>query len=185
MRSCATNTIPPAGASSITKNFSSANANSRISKKRSAGNRKTSRVFCVEKSSIFARRNFCQKRKPFVPMKRIGCAMQITTSFGPARVVSWSREIDPAIWKNAFSQCAKDHRYYEITEQTLGAQFEHRYLVLENARSRKTAVQPLFFVDQNLAEGVPLPLRKIITWPRRFFPRWLKTRMLCAGCCAG
>ena len=44
---------------------------------------------------------------------------------GVARVVSAKdlREIEP--WQRAFLGQSKDHRFYEITNETLGPNFEH------------------------------------------------------------
>ena len=47
------------------------------------------------------------------------------------------------------------------------------------------AVQPLFFVRQNLTEGVAGPIRKAIDQVRRKFPRFLTLKTLMVGCSAG
>jgi hypothetical protein len=107
------------------------------------------------------------------------------TSFGAARVVASSRDIDPDLWKRAFAGHCKDYRYYEISEQTLHGQFDHRYLVLENARTGDVAIQPVFFVEQDLTTGLPRKVRGALNWPRKFLPRWLQMRMLMVGCSAG
>ncbi len=85
----------------------------------------------------------------------------------------------------AFADQTRDLRYYEIAEQALAGQFEHRYLVLRGTSPAETAVQPVFLVDQDILDGLPRRLHDLLTWPRRFFPRWLKMRMLVAGCSAG
>ncbi|MGI8821393.1 MAG: GNAT family N-acetyltransferase [Chthoniobacterales bacterium] len=103
---------------------------------------------------------------------------------GRARVVSLHevRQIDA--WKEAFAAEAKDHRFYEIVEETLDCGFEHRYLVLEDHAGRVRGIQPVFFVRQNLVEGVPA-LRRGVAAVRRFFPRFLTLRILMVGNAAG
>jgi predicted N-acyltransferase len=90
-----------------------------------------------------------------------------------------------AAWPNAFRDNCKDHRFYEIVEQTLGSEFEHHYVVLEDERGIVRAVQPIFIVQQNLVEGVPGRLRSAVDFVRRRFPRFLTMRVLMVGCVAG
>src|SRR5215472_8198289 len=88
-------------------------------------------------------------------------------------------------WKRTLQNKCKDHRYYEIVEETLECGFEHHYLVLERNSSEVTAVQPVFFVRQNLVEGVPGKIRSIVDGIRKVFPRFLTMRVLMVGCGAG
>lgn len=111
--------------------------------------------------------------------------VEFTTQFGAARIVSAASELPRELRARAFAKDAKDFRYYEISAETLSTQFEHRYLVLENATTGASTVQPIFFVDQDVLEGLPRKLHAALSWPRRFFRRWLRLRMLVAGCSAG
>jgi predicted N-acyltransferase len=88
-------------------------------------------------------------------------------------------------WKRALQNKCQDHRYYEIVEETLECGFEHHYLVFENRSGDIAAVQPMFFVRQNLVEGVPGKIRSIVDGIRRVFPRFLTMRVLMVGCGAG
>ena len=88
-------------------------------------------------------------------------------------------------WKRALRDKCKDHRYYEVVEETLECGFEHHYLVLENLSGDITAVQPLFFVRQNLVEGVPGKVRFVVDGIRKILPRFLTMRVLMIGCAAG
>ncbi|MDQ6809963.1 MAG: GNAT family N-acetyltransferase [Verrucomicrobiota bacterium] len=88
-------------------------------------------------------------------------------------------------WRQAFRGKVKDHRFYEIIEETLACDFEHRYLMIEDHSGKVRAVQPLFFVQQNIAEGVPGKIRSAIALVRRAFPRFLTMRVLMVGCAAG
>src|SRR5678816_4359213 len=88
-------------------------------------------------------------------------------------------------WRQALQRKCKDHRYYEIVEETLECGFEHFYLVLEDASGNVRAIQPVFFVRQNLVEGVPGKIRSIVDKIREVFPRFLTMRVLMIGCSAG
>jgi Acetyltransferase (GNAT) domain len=88
-------------------------------------------------------------------------------------------------WKRAFQNQCQDHRYYEIVEQTLQNDFEHHYLLLEDPSRNARAVQPVFFVRQNLVEGVPGKIRSVVDAIRKVFPRFLTMRILMVGCGAG
>ena len=88
-------------------------------------------------------------------------------------------------WRQALQRKCKDHRYYEIVEETLECGFEHHYLLLDDASGNVRAIQPVFFVRQNLVEGVPGKLRSIVDGIRNVFPRFLTMRVLMVGCGAG
>src|SRR5580765_5908967 len=88
-------------------------------------------------------------------------------------------------WRQALQRKCKDYRYYEIVEETLECGFEHHYLLLEDASGNVRAIQPVFFVQQNLVEGVPGKIRSIVDGIRKVFPRFLTMRVLMVGCGAG
>ena len=89
------------------------------------------------------------------------------------------------IWQRVFADACKDHRYYEIIEQTLECGFEHRYFVLKDSAGDVQAVQPIFFVRQNLVEGLRGKTRALVELIRKRFPRFLTMRVLMVGCAAG
>ncbi len=103
---------------------------------------------------------------------------------GVARLVSRAALRDCPAWQQAFRSKCKDHRYYEILEDTLRDGFEHHYLVLQDNAGNVRAIQPLFFLQQNLIEGVPA-LRSIVDLVRKKFPRFLTMRTMMVGCAAG
>jgi len=117
---------------------------------------------------------------------RFGNRPSLTIPFqnGIARVLSRVELNDHDAWKRAFEGKCKDHRFYEIVEETLDAKFEHSYLLLEDKAGQVRAVQPLFFVQQNLIEGIPA-LRAAVEAVRRRFPRFLTLRVLMVGNAAG
>ena len=104
---------------------------------------------------------------------------------GVAKVIQLRDLQNSDAWKRAFGNKCKDHRYYEIVEETLQCGFEHHYLALEEASGAVRAVQPLFFVRQNLVEGVPGKIRSVVDAIRKVFPRFLTMRVLMIGCAAG
>ena len=103
---------------------------------------------------------------------------------GLARVLSRAELDQCDAWQRAFDGKCKDHRFYEIAAQTLDSKFEHHYLLLEDEAGRVRAIQPLFFVQQNLVEGIPA-LRATVDAVRRRFPRFLTMRVLMVGNAAG
>jgi len=88
-------------------------------------------------------------------------------------------------WSRAFHDKCQDHRYYEIVEETVKGGFEHRYLLLHDRSGQTRAVQPVFFVRQNLIEGVPGKISSMVRGVRKVFPRFLTMRVLMVGCAAG
>jgi len=88
-------------------------------------------------------------------------------------------------WKRVFQNKCKNHRYYEIVEETLEGDFEHHYLLLEDHSGNARAIQPVFFVRQNLIEGVPGRIRSVVDVIRKIFSRFLTMRVLMVGCAAG
>ena len=114
--------------------------------------------------------------------------IETTISFpgGVAKIVRRAELLrDCEAWKSAFQDKCKDHRFYELIEQTLANDFEHRYILLEDRPGNIRAVQPIFFVRQNLVEGVPGKIRTIVDLVRKRFPRFLTMRVLMVGCAAG
>jgi predicted N-acyltransferase len=111
-------------------------------------------------------------------------SVTIPFPLGVARVLSLAELDQYDAWKTAFAGKSKDHRFYEMVEQTLDGQFDHRYLLLEDQAGRVRAIQPLFFVQQNLVEGIPA-LRGLVNAIRRRFPRFLTMRVLMVGNAAG
>ncbi len=93
------------------------------------------------------------------------------------------RNLEP--WQHAFEGKCKDHRYYELIEETLANDFEYRYAVLEDLTGKVRGIQPILFVQQNLVEGVRGVFRNVVESIRKKFPRFLTMRVLMVGCAAG
>src|SRR5260370_36139485 len=115
--------------------------------------------------------------------------MAVTTTIpnpnGIAKIVSRTELLNCDAWQRAFQDKCKDHRYYEIVDETLEGNFEHHYVFLEDRSGTVRAVQPVFFVRQNLVEGVPGKIRSVVDFIRKIFPRFLTMRVLMVGCAAG
>ncbi len=112
-------------------------------------------------------------------------AIELRTAVGPAWVVSSAERIPPHLRRTAFATRSKDFRYYEVLEATLSEQFDYRYFILHDETSGEWALQPLFFVNQDLLAGLPHGLRSFFTVIRKHWPGFLKLRMMMIGCAAG
>ncbi len=87
-------------------------------------------------------------------------------------------------WQSAFAQERKDHRYYELLEDTLKDGFKYGYLIIESKDS-VCAIQPYFLIDQDLLAGLSGTVKKLIAGIRRLWPRFLFARTMMVGCTAG
>ncbi|MEY2538182.1 MAG: hypothetical protein QOG67_1922 [Verrucomicrobiota bacterium] len=112
-------------------------------------------------------------------------ARTIPIPSGTAELVSRQELETCAAWKSVFARQVKDYRYYDILERTLEGGFEYHYLLLKNTSGVIRAIQPLFFVQQNLIEGLRGKLRSVVDVIRKKFPRFLTMRVLMVGCAAG
>jgi predicted N-acyltransferase len=104
---------------------------------------------------------------------------------GVLKILTRTELQNRSTWKRAFQNQCKDHRYYEIIQETLECGFEHYYLLLEDDSGNVRAIQPVFFVWQDLVEGVPGKIRSAVDVIRKIFPRFLTMRVLMVGCAAG
>lgn len=108
-------------------------------------------------------------------------------SLGECRVNVFAKadQIDPATWRAAFGHTHKDFEYYRLIEQTMTSGFEYRYLLLIEQSGAPLALQPLVIVDQDLAATAHSVIGSIVEWVRKPWPRFLRSRMLLAGCLVG
>src|SRR5437773_7357707 len=122
-------------------------------------------------------------KRPCLPMMS---SKAIQLPQGVAKLVTLAELKNCDAWPRAFQNKCQDHRYYEIVEETLlENDFEHHYLRLEDNSGNVRAIQPVFFVRQNLVEGVPGKVRDLVDEIRKIFPRFLTMRVLMVGCAAG
>jgi hypothetical protein len=130
---------------------------------------------------ILSRLSFLSSRR--LERRPFGTTVPIPGGF--ASIVTPADLQDRPAWREAFRDKCKDHRFYELTGATLTEEFDYFFIVLEDDSHRVRAIQPLFFVRQNLTEGVAGPLRVTIDRIRQKFPRFLTMKTLMIGCTAG
>jgi hypothetical protein len=88
-------------------------------------------------------------------------------------------------WGKAFVGQRKDHRYYELVEDTIRQGFDYRYFAIKDKHGGVLAIQPFFILDQDLLAGAAPRIRMMINSVRRGWPRCLKIRTLMVGCAVG
>src|SRR5262249_51094957 len=88
-------------------------------------------------------------------------------------------------WQGAFANERKDHRYYELVEDTLHPEFDYRYFVIKDAIGQVRGTQPFFLLDQDLLVGMSPRFGSLIDAIRRMWPRLMRARVLMVGCAAG
>ena len=99
------------------------------------------------------------------------------------RLASLAEVRELPAWREGLQRLAKDHRYYEIVADTLG--FDCRAIVAEDEMGVALAVQPCFFVQQDLVVAASHAVRALASAVRRVFPRFLSPKVLMVGCAAG
>ncbi|MGI8891305.1 MAG: GNAT family N-acetyltransferase [Chthoniobacterales bacterium] len=118
-------------------------------------------------------------------LQRRSTGTNVRVPGGFATLATLSDLRDCPAWQEAFRDQCKDHRFYELIGATLTDDFEYFFVVLEDERQRIRAIQPVFFVRQNLTEAVTGPIRNAIDRIRRKFPRFLTLKTLMVGSSAG
>jgi len=88
-------------------------------------------------------------------------------------------------WAHTLRCERKDHRYYEILEQTLSRGFDYRYFAIKDTHGDVRAIQPFFIVDQDLLAGLNPTFGPVINRVRQIWPRFMRMRTLMVGCAAG
>jgi predicted N-acyltransferase len=88
-------------------------------------------------------------------------------------------------WHHAFASQHKDHRYYEIVNDTIHPEFDYLYFALRDSRGEVRAIQPFFILDQDILAGARLYVRRLIDVARRHWPRFMYMRPMMVGCVAG
>ncbi len=88
-------------------------------------------------------------------------------------------------WSHAFATQRKDHRYYELLEDTIHPEFNYGYFAIRDSTGNICAVQPFFILEQDLLVGVGRRWNMLADRVRRVFPRFMRLRTLMIGCVAG
>ena len=124
---------------------------------------------------------------PVAPVANVPPVWSERTRHGGVQFHAHVADFEPELWERLFPVPGwKDRRYYQTLEETLSAQgFDQGYLLLTDADGEPRAIQPLFFVRQDLAVSLPAPVRRLVEWVRRRWPGFATTRMLMGGCVVG
>src|SRR5205807_2463891 len=69
-------------------------------------------------------------------------------------------------WTRAFAQERKDHRYYEIVEDTIRQDFAYHYFAIKNADGEVCAIQPFFILDQDILQAAGSRIRAPVEFVR-------------------
>ena len=89
------------------------------------------------------------------------------------------------VWDTAFANCRKDHRYYELLEDTVCPEFKYRYFAIRDGTGEIRAIQPFFILDQDLLMGTGSRPDAFTGALRTIWPRFMVLRTLMVGCAAG
>jgi hypothetical protein len=116
-----------------------------------------------------------------VPSKRV---WSTKLQRGRADVFEHAGDVDTGLWADTFGDSHKDFEYYRLIEDTMREHFAYRYLVLSDHDDRAYGLQPLVVVDQDLTASSG-GLAGLVRRLRGIAPRFLKARMLIAGCLVG
>jgi hypothetical protein len=108
----------------------------------------------------------------------------VSEPFGVA-VVSRAELTRNGCWTGAFDGKRKDHRFYELVEDTLQQGLEYRYFAIKDALGETCSVQPFFMLDQDLIAGAGPGTAALMKAIRGVFPRFLTMRTLMVGCVVG
>src|SRR6201999_4627507 len=104
------------------------------------------------------------------PAASVGAALRAVVARGKEVRLS-------SLWKQAFAGKRKDHRYYEIVEDTMHPEITHRYLMITDQLGQAGTVQPFFVTSIDMAEGVGAGIKSWIETVRRAWPGFLRTRV--------
>jgi hypothetical protein len=88
-------------------------------------------------------------------------------------------------WQRAFSSQHKDHRYYEIVDDTLHPEFDYGYFAIRDSQGEIQAIQPFFILDQDILVGIRPHFGHLIDAIRLQWPRFMYIKTIMVGCVAG
>jgi hypothetical protein len=88
-------------------------------------------------------------------------------------------------WRDAFVGKRKDHRFYELVEDTVRQGFDYKYFAIKDRDGEVRAIQPFFILDQDLLAGITPKIQRVCHAVRRVWPRLLTARTMMVGCAVG
>lgn len=69
-------------------------------------------------------------------------------------VIDRAELVSSDIWTSMFASERKDHRYYEIIEDSIRDGFDYKYFAVRGSDGSIRAIQPFFLIDQDILEGI-------------------------------
>jgi hypothetical protein len=100
-------------------------------------------------------------------------------------IISRAELVHCGHWRNAFVGKRKDHRFYELVEDTIRQGFDYQYFAIKYGDGEVRAIQPFFMLDQDLLAGMTPKIQEIFYAVRRVWPRFLTARTMMVGCTVG
>ena len=88
-------------------------------------------------------------------------------------------------WQNAFAAQHKDHRYYDLIDETIHPEFQYLYFVLRDSHGLVLAIQPFFIVEQDILAGVRPYVARALDVVRHLWPGFMFIKAMMVGCVAG
>ena len=88
-------------------------------------------------------------------------------------------------WQRAFASQHKDHRYYEIVEDTVHPEFDFWYFAIRDHHGEIQAIQPFFILDQDILAGLHPRFGRLTDAIRLQWPRFMYMKTMMVGCAAG
>lgn len=89
------------------------------------------------------------------------------------------------VWARCFAGRRKDHRFYELVEETIDQGFDYGYLAVRDGAGQVIAIQPYFLVDQDILAGLPKGLTRWVERVRQVWPGFMRLVTLMVGCAVG
>jgi hypothetical protein len=122
---------------------------------------------------------------PLKPLKQYGALPEQAKSLWRIEAVPRAQIERCPGWASVFASERKDHRYYELVEDTIHQGFDYRYFILRDEDGEIRAFQPFFTADQDLLAGTGPKIQNLMGFIRRIWPRFMRMRTLMIGCAAG
>lgn len=116
---------------------------------------------------------------------RVNCAEGNRGRSGSVDVVTRNQLRHCQHWQHAFASQHKDHRYYELVDDTINPEFKYLYFVIRDSQELVETVQPFFVLDQDILAGVRPYCGRLIDTIRLQWPRFMYMKTLMVGCAAG
>lgn len=77
--------------------------------------------------------------------------------------------------------CTYSHDFWKVIEKSSLNDFDYRYVIFFDAAGDLVALASFYSITTDIAIFAPARLRGLLTWIRKFFPGFLKLRMLECG----